>query len=137
MITKNFWGASPPAPPLTVARSARSWAPWPNPESAPNCHGLTGFLMLPTVLNLIYPANLLGKRGMSRTTSVVYRRLAGMIAENSAQTFSKTMNLIRTQLSFALQRSAIMCVRGSRTTKRTIPDLPTDLITVESRLGPR
>ena len=52
--------------------------------------------------------------GMGSTANVVYKRLTSMIAEKHKKGYSKTMNWLRCKLSFSLLRSAIMCLRGSR-----------------------
>jgi len=50
---------------------------------------------------------------MGPTATVVYKRLASMIAEKN-KPYSKTIHWLRCRLSFSLLRSAIMCLRGSR-----------------------
>ena len=52
--------------------------------------------------------------GMGATANVVYKRIASLIAEKHGKTYSKTINWLRCRLSFSLLRSAIMCLRGSR-----------------------
>ena len=52
--------------------------------------------------------------GMGITTTIVYKRLAELIAAKQSKPYSKTMNWIRCKLSFSLLRSAVMCIRGSR-----------------------
>ncbi len=52
--------------------------------------------------------------GMGATANVVYKRLASMIADKHQKAYSKAMNWLRCRLSFSLLRSAIMCLRGSR-----------------------
>ena len=42
------------------------------------------------------------------------KRLAGRISERHANSYSETVMWLRTKLSFALLRSSIMCLRGSR-----------------------
>ena len=54
--------------------------------------------------------------GMGATANVVYKRLASMIAEKQDQPYSRTIQWIRCRLCFSLLRSAIMCLRGSRST---------------------
>ena len=53
---------------------------------------------------------------MGTTATTVYKRIAAMIAEKHSKPYSRTMHLIRCRLSFSLLRSAIMCLRGSRST---------------------
>ena len=50
--------------------------------------------------------------GVGPTAVVVFKRLAGMIAEKSNQQYSTTVGMIRCRISFLLLRSAIMCLRG-------------------------
>ena len=51
---------------------------------------------------------------MGPTATTVYKRLAAMIAEKNNKTYSKTIHWLRCRLNFSLLRSAIMCLRGSR-----------------------
>ena len=50
---------------------------------------------------------------MGPTATTVYKRLAAMITEKN-KTNSKTIHWLRCRLSFSLLHSAIMCLRGSR-----------------------
>ena len=52
--------------------------------------------------------------GMGSTANVVYKQLASMIADKHKKGYSKTINWLRCKLSFSVLRSAIMCLRGSR-----------------------
>ena len=52
--------------------------------------------------------------GMGPIATVVYKRIATLIAEKRNQPYSRTLFWIRCKLSFSLLRSAIMCIRGSR-----------------------
>ena len=52
--------------------------------------------------------------GMGTTETTVYKRLASMIASKNNKAYSKTIHWLRCRLSFSLLRSAIMCLRGSR-----------------------
>ena len=52
--------------------------------------------------------------GMGITATVVYKRLASLIAEKQDKPYSRTVHWLRCRLSFSLLRSAIMCIRGSR-----------------------
>ena len=51
---------------------------------------------------------------MGPTATTVYKRLAAMIADKTNKPYSKTIHWMRCRLSFSLLRSAIMCLRGSR-----------------------
>ena len=52
--------------------------------------------------------------GMGTTATVVYKRIASLIAEKYEKPCSMTIHWIRCKLSFSLLRSSIMCLRGSR-----------------------
>ena len=52
--------------------------------------------------------------GMGPTVTVVYRRLASMIADKRKETYHKTLFWLRCLLCFSLLRSAIACLRGAR-----------------------
>ena len=52
--------------------------------------------------------------GMGATATVVYKRIASRIAEKYDKPYSQTLHWMRCKLSFSLLRSAIMCLRGSR-----------------------
>ncbi len=52
--------------------------------------------------------------GMGPTATVVYRRIASLIAEKKQQPYSQTHFWMRCRLSFSLLHSAIMCLRGAR-----------------------
>ena len=53
---------------------------------------------------------------MGPTASVVFRRLASLLSIKQDEHYSKTILFIRCQLAFALLRSAVCCLRGSRST---------------------
>ncbi|XP_062507224.1 uncharacterized protein LOC134183654, partial [Corticium candelabrum] len=53
-----------------------------------------------------------GSTGREATT--FYKRLASLHAAKSGEHYSKVMQLIRCRLSFALLRSSILCIRGTR-----------------------
>ena len=55
--------------------------------------------------------------GMGPIATVVYQRLASMIAERRDEPFSRTLFWLRCQLSFSLMRSAIACLRGARSSR--------------------
>ena len=52
--------------------------------------------------------------GMGRECQHFYKRLCGLIAEKSEERLSDITSWVRTKTSFALLRSALMCVRGTR-----------------------
>ena len=61
--------------------------------------------------------------GMGPTARVFYKKLASMIAVEHNKAYSKTLNWMRCRISFSLLRSAVMCLRGSRSS-RGRPVLP-------------
>ena len=52
--------------------------------------------------------------GMGDAAAQVYNRLAGLLSEKNNLSYGETMGWIRCRLSFALVRSAIMCIHGAR-----------------------
>jgi len=60
---------------------------------------------------------------MGPSAKVFYKKLASMIALKYDTAYHKTLNWLRCRLSFSLLRSAIMCLRGSRSSKGR-PALP-------------
>ena len=59
--------------------------------------------------------------GMGKECSVFYKRLASLIATKSRQNYSHVIRWIRCTIQFALIRMAIMCIRGSRSSRHQIP----------------
>ncbi len=55
--------------------------------------------------------------GMGREGQTFYKRLADMIAQKREMPYGIMMGWLRCKLSFAILRSAIMCIRGSRSSK--------------------
>ena len=55
--------------------------------------------------------------GMGQQCSTFYRRLAALLAEKWNESYTSTLSWIRCLLSFCLLRSAIQCIRKSRTTR--------------------
>ena len=76
--------------------------------------------------------------GLGPIATVVYKRIASLIAEKRDQPYSRTLFWLRCKLSFSLLRSAIMCIRGSRSSyhhpSRTSGEA-IDLICSESRIA--
>ena len=74
--------------------------------------------------------------GMGPAARVFYKKLASMIATKH----NKTLNWMRCRISFSLLRSAVMCLRGSRSS-RGRPALPAvgegemELALIEGRVG--
>ena len=76
--------------------------------------------------------------GMGPLVTIVYRRLASLISEKSSQSYSMTLYWLRCKLSFSLLRSAITCLRGSRSSYHhfKFSDTAIDLACAESHLEP-
>ena len=51
---------------------------------------------------------------MGDAASQVYKRLANLLCDKLDLSYGEIMGWIRCRLSFALVRSAIMCIRGAR-----------------------
>ena len=52
--------------------------------------------------------------GMAREAQTFYKRLVDMLSRKRDLPYSSLMGWLRCKLSFAILRSAIMCIRGSR-----------------------
>ena len=52
--------------------------------------------------------------GMGRHATSLYKRIASLLLEKTAEPYNTVMAWLRCQMSFALLRSSIMCIRGSR-----------------------
>ena len=55
--------------------------------------------------------------GMGREAAIFYKRLADGISRKEHKEYSVVMGWIRCRLSFAILRSAILCIRGSRSSR--------------------
>ena len=56
--------------------------------------------------------------GMGRECSVYHSRLAELISAKKGEDYAKTITWIRGRISFAILRSALLCLRGTRSKKR-------------------
>ena len=65
--------------------------------------------------------------GMGKAAQVFYNRIAEMIADSRGQPKSVIVAWMRTLLSFSLVRSAVRCVRGTRTGRSPPPVQDTDI----------
>ena len=71
----------------------------------------------------------------SPLTSTFLKHLASRLAEKQDMAYSTTIGWLRARLNFSLLRSAVMCIRRSRSpTGRTLHDSTPDVTVVESRL---
>ena len=55
--------------------------------------------------------------GMGREATTFYKRLADMLSSKRNLPYSTLMGWLRCKISFAILRSAVMCIRGSRSSK--------------------
>ena len=60
--------------------------------------------------------------GCGPLANKVIKRLALRISEKTNESYSQTMNYIRTKIGFALIKSTILCLRGCRTQSREKPE---------------
>jgi len=60
--------------------------------------------------------------GMGKECMRYHSRLAELIAAKKEEHYSQTISWIRARTSFALVRSALVCLRGSRVKRRTAFD---------------
>ena len=58
--------------------------------------------------------------GMGAECLIFYNRLAECVAKKREEEVAITKRWIRTQLSFSLVKSTILCIRGSRSHKRRL-----------------
>ena len=72
--------------------------------------------------------------GMGRAATVVYKRLASLLSSRREQPYSMVMGWLRCRLSFSLLRSAVMCLRGSRSRRNHAPRTSIDLAVHEGRI---
>ena len=74
--------------------------------------------------------------GMGAEASVVVKKLASSLAAKRNEAYSRVVAWIRCSLAFALARSAVRCIRGSRSLRRRALELaPVDLVHVEASFG--
>ena len=76
--------------------------------------------------------------GMGPAATVVYKRIATLISEKRGHPYSHVLYWLRCHLCFSLLRSAVMCLRGSRSSyhRHNLTDPSIDLACSESRLEP-
>ena len=73
--------------------------------------------------------------GMGNECLGYHSRLAELIAIKKGEQYAKTMSWIRSRISFALLRSALVCLRGSRTLGRIQRDIKNTDIDIETAEG--
>ena len=70
--------------------------------------------------------------GMAAECKGYHSRLAELLATKNRESYATTMSWIRARVSFALLRSALLCLRGSRAKRRIhlkMPDIDFDIET--------
>ena len=72
--------------------------------------------------------------GMGPSASVVYKRLAALLSEKCNEPYSRTILFICCKISFALIRSSLQCLRGSRSSFQPHHFDNIDLTLVEGRV---
>ena len=74
--------------------------------------------------------------GIGPTATVVFKRISSMIADKTDQPYHSVIRLIRCKLTFSLLRSTITCLRGSRSSSKSIHHTNTtaDLALIEGRV---
>ena len=74
--------------------------------------------------------------GMGKESTVFYKRLADSLSRKRDKTYSVTMGWLRCCLNFALLRSAILCIRGSRSSRHyPLQESNITLSTLEGRVA--
>ena len=63
---------------------------------------------------------------MGPECAVYHKHLADRIAEKTGEHYNKVITYIRTKLSFIVLRSALLCIRGSRTSSKVTPNVGED-----------
>ena len=69
--------------------------------------------------------------GMGKECLRYHNRLAELIAIKKGEQYAKTMSWFRSRISFALLRSALICLRGSRARRRIQRDIKNADIDIE------
>ena len=74
--------------------------------------------------------------GIGPLANIVYKRIANLISEKSNQSYGTALYWLRCRLSFSLLRSAITCLRGSRSSfhRFRFSDTSIDLACAEGHL---
>ena len=73
--------------------------------------------------------------GAGPSASKVMSRLALKISEKGQDSYSDAIGYIRTQISFALLRSSVLCLRGSRSIRRQTEESSISAMVEEGRLS--
>ena len=65
--------------------------------------------------------------GMADECVKYHSRLAELIANKKGESYSSVISWIRAKVSFAIARSAILCLRGSRARRQQLDFVDSDL----------
>ena len=71
--------------------------------------------------------------GMAAECKRYHSRLAELLATKTGESYATTMSWIRARVSFALLRSALLCLRGWRTKRRSIQNCWTSVTLTSKR----
>ena len=75
--------------------------------------------------------------GMGRECLSYHCRLAELISKRKGEDYAKTLTWIRGKVSFSILRSALLCLRGSRSIRRratNVKDIDVDVELARSRV---
>lgn len=78
--------------------------------------------------------------GWGPSAQITFKRLASLIAAKYKKPYSQTMSMIRCKVAFSLIDSAVMCLRGARSSHHRpirsldLTDTPVDLIVNQGRI---
>ena len=71
--------------------------------------------------------------GMGKETALAMKQLATRLAEKRKEKYNHTITLLRLRISFEIQRSALVCLRGSRRKRFPLPNaMPSDVVLSEA-----
>ena len=73
--------------------------------------------------------------GMAEECRRYHSRLAGLLADKQGEEYDTTKSWIRIKVSFAILKSALLCLRGSRATRRIHTNLQDTDFAVERGLA--
>ena len=75
--------------------------------------------------------------GAGAEATIAIKRIASLLAAKRRESYSKIISWMRCSLAFSLARSAIRCLRGSRSIRRRAREFaPVDLVSTEARIRP-
>ena len=73
--------------------------------------------------------------GMAPECQVYHKRFAELLSVKKGEDYSTTMSWIRTKISFAILRTSLLCLRGSRSLRRVNLNLKDMDFDIERRLS--